>query len=328
MSSFFHKRHDQSHFYDFEDSDEESSRPSSKFKTYVPPSQHHPHNLDDILVESTTRDPKPGKHIIHALPSSSNGFDDLVDLLHVSPTSQTNASHNERSYSAAFYAVRTTFCHKLLIFAKKLGIFIRGNLTRRKRRYSFDLASTDFGFELASANNKRKNSNLTLQLSSAKTIITDGIRSAFFLVMLIGTLCFLWLQILKPGTRQINSSNPFRNEGIKRVVLPMGFIQHIETDHADGLLGSQKAVSSYVSNAPPTVVLLHEHQTGAIQGKKSQHKEGLTGDILVPVDTLPSLTKAEFKEEIKILLPSSFKNLANFPSTRRPGDIPVVSFDL
>lgn len=334
-------RYEQSHFFEFEESDQDTSERSTQYKTYLPDTKQ---NFASVKYKSNIYDGSlltPLRN--HEISSSPAEFDDLVELLRVSSDYQSTAPNRKSHCIASFDAAnRVTPCHKLLVFAKRFDLFIRFVFFRRKRRYSFDMSSSDFGSELSFENNKKKRSTLKSRLSPAKIVQKEGVKSTALLVLLLCTLFFLWLQIMKTGFPRVDSRNTFRSKGIQRIVLPIHSIPKKKIVDEDANLVSSNGrpetepamqvdlhdhlVGYNSSRTKPKVLLLEKQRSEETQDKKRKGEENLTVDNLAPVDVLPSLTTAELKEEYAISLPPSFEYLADFPSARQPGDIPVVSF--
>lgn len=309
-----------SHFFEFEDSDQDEPERSTQFKPYLSNRRQHvasvkcPSNINDGSLPTIL----PNREI----PTSSTRFDDLVELLYASPSSQTNDTCRKYRRSATFDAVnRATLCHTLLVFAKRCDLLIRVFVFRKKRRYSFDLTSSDFGFELSSTNNQKKCSTVKSQLSPSKIAQNKGLKSTALCVLLLSTLCFLWLQIMK--TVRVDSHNKFRDKGLQRIALPIHSMQQKNAGDEDALLVNLKEPTE--TKTAMKVDQLEEDQSGLTQDKTLKREERLTTEHLAPVDMLPSLPDAQLQEEHIISLPPSFEYLANFTSARQPGDIPVVS---
>jgi hypothetical protein len=310
-------------FFEFEDSDQDASERSTQFKPYLPNRRQH---VASVKCPSTINDGSlPTLLPNREMPTSSTRFDDLDELLYASPSCQTNQSCRKFRRSASFDAVnRVTLCHTLLIFAKRCDLLIRVFVFRKKRRYSFDLTSSDFGFELSSANNQKKGSPVKSQLSSAKIVQNKGVKSTALFVLLLSTLCFLWSQIMKTAIHRVDSQNKFRGKSIQRIVLPIHSMQQKKSGEEDAQLVDLKERPEV--KTAMKVDLLEEELSDVTQDKKLKREERLTREHLAPVDMLPSFTDVELQEEHIISLPPSFEYLANFTSARQPGDIPVVSF--
>lgn len=328
-------------FFEFEESDQDTSERITQYKTYLPETRQtfasvkFKSNINDGSISTPLRN--------HGISSSSAEFDDLVELLRVSSDCQTNAPHRRSRYIATFDAAnRVTPCHKLLGLAKRFDLVIRFVFFRRKRRYSFDMTSSDFGSELSLQNNKKKRSILKARLSPAKIVPKEGAKSTALLVLLLCTLFFLWLQIMKAGFPHVDSRNTFRRKGIQRIVLPIPSIPEKKIVGQDALLlnsnGRPEAepaiqldlhnrlVGYNSSHAKPKMLPFEEKRSEETQDRKGEREENLLREHLAPVDKLPSFANGERKEEHAISLPPSFEYLADFPSARQSGDIPVVSF--
>jgi len=343
LSRNVYKRQEHAQFYDCEDSDDETTSHSPK--TYLVASPQNPRvvGLEDIWKEqpstaNTINSPKlrlaTNSALVFdtSLPSNGEGLEDDLDrLLHLS-TIQSSNSSDKKSSSIAFGTVdhRTVF-RRLVAFLKRLHLFLRGKMiSHRKRRYSFDVTSSDFQVELSSANN---NDTLLKKTNSSyqQPKVSDGVKAILVFVMLVCILCTLWAQIIQTNTSTTDPNRTrraFRNRfGIRRVTLPVQDNQEpVSKDAADQQLANTPNNVAVVEEiikhgdvaAAQPEPLPYQQETEELKNNQEQVADA------PPVDMVPAAPKEDAGTENPLKIPSSFDNLANFPSERLPGDIAVT----
>lgn len=344
LSRNVYKRQEHAQFYDCEDSDDETTSHSPK--TYLVASSQNSRvaGLEDIWKEqpsttNTINSPKlrlaTNTALVFdtSLPSNEGLEDDLDRLLHLSTIQSSNSSSNKNNSSIAFgYVDHRTVFRRLVAFLKRLHLFLRGKMiSRRKRRYSFDVSSSDFQVELSSANNN--DTQLKKTNSHQQPKVSDGVKAILVLVMLVCILCTLWAQILQTNSSTADPNRThraFRNRfGIRRVTVP---VQDNNQEPVSKDAGDQQLANTPNNIAVVEEIIKHGDVVAAQpelppyqpETEELENNQEQVADA-PPVDVLPSAPKEDAGTEYVITIPSSFDNLANFPSERQPGDIPVVS---